>query len=62
MNMLVVIEDQKTKERHEYKIYTFASALNARCLCGGSIHPILGAWCVVCGAKVIQVQDLDQAC
>jgi len=59
MNRLVVIEDQKTKERHEYRIDTFAGALNARCLCGGSIHPILGAWCVLCGAKVVQIQDFD---
>ena len=58
MNMLVVIEDQKTKEHHAYKTYTFASALEVQCLCGGFIHSILGAWCVLCGAKVVQVQEV----
>jgi hypothetical protein len=58
MNMLLVIEDQKTKERHEFRSYTFASALDVKCPCGGSIHSILGAWCVLCGAKVVQVQEV----
>ena len=57
MNMLVVIENQKTKERHESRPYAFASALDLRCPCGGSIHPILGVWCVLCGAKVVQVRE-----
>jgi hypothetical protein len=58
MNRLVVIEDRKTKERHEYRTCTLASAIDVECLCGASIHPIYGAWCVRCGAKVIQVQEV----
>ena len=58
MNMLLVIEDRKTKERHEFRTYTFASALDVPCPCGGFIHSILGAWCVVCGATVVRVQEV----
>jgi hypothetical protein len=55
LNILVVIEDQKTKDRHAN---TFSSALDVRCPCGGFIHPILGAWCVLCGAKVVEIQEV----
>jgi len=55
MSMLVVIEDRKTKERHEYKT---PSALDVQCPCGGFIHIILGAWCVLCGARVVQVEQV----
>jgi hypothetical protein len=57
LGRLVVIEDQKTKERHEYRTYTFASASKVQCPCGGFMHPILGAWCVLCGTKVVQIQE-----
>ena len=57
MGRLVVIEDQTTKERHEYRTCTFASASKVPCPCGGSIHPILGAWCVLCRTKVVQVRE-----
>lgn len=53
MTMLVVIEEQKTKEHHEHEV---TDALSVQCLCGGSIHPILGAWCILCGAKVVNLQ------
>jgi hypothetical protein len=59
MNTIVVIEDQATNERHEYKSDRFASALDVRCPCGGRIHPILGAWCLLCGAKVIEVRHVS---
>jgi hypothetical protein len=31
MNMLVMIEDQKTKERHECRTYSFGSASDVPC-------------------------------
>ena len=45
MNMIVVFEDQATKQCQESKPYAFASALEVRCLCGNLVHPIpaLGA-------------------
>jgi hypothetical protein len=56
MNMIVVFEDQATKQRQESNPYTFASALDVRCLCGNLVHPIPGAWCQQCGAKVVEVR------
>ena len=56
MNMIVVFEDQATKNCQEGKPYRFASALEVRCLCGNLIHPIPGAWCPLCGAKVVEVR------
>jgi hypothetical protein len=56
MNMIVVFENQATKNCQEGKPYPFASALNARCPCGNLIHPIPGAWCTQCGLKVVEVR------
>jgi hypothetical protein len=56
MNMIVVFEDQATKQYQESKPYAFASALEVRCLCGNLVHPIPGAWCPQCGAKVVEVK------
>ena len=56
MNIIVVFEDQATKQCQESKPYAFASALEVRCLCGNLIHPILGAWCPRCGLKVVEVR------
>jgi hypothetical protein len=56
MNMIVVFEDQATKQRQDSKPYAFASALDVRCMCGNLIHPIPGAWCTKCGAKVVEVR------
>jgi hypothetical protein len=57
MNVIVVLEDQATKHCQESSPYTFASALEVRCLCGNLIHPIPGAWCPQCGAKVLNVRQ-----
>jgi hypothetical protein len=56
MNVIVVFEDQETKEHQEGQPYAFASALEVPCLCGNLIHPIPGAWCTQCGAKVLEVR------
>ena len=56
--VLVVIEASETKGREACRIRTFANALSVQCPCGGSIHRMLGAWCVRCGAKVVQVQEV----
>ena len=52
MNTIVVIEDHATQQQH--------SALDVLCLCGARIHPIVGAWCPKCGAKVLQVRQIDE--
>ena len=57
LNIIVVIENQSNKQRYEQEPYPFAGRLDVRCLCGSPIHPILGAWCPQCGAKVIEVRD-----
>jgi hypothetical protein len=57
MNIVVVFEDQATKQRREGTPYPFASALEVRCLCGNLIHPSPGAWCTQCGLKVVQVRQ-----
>jgi hypothetical protein len=54
--VIVVFEDQKTMHCQEGTPYRFASTLDVRCLCGNLIHPILGAWCPKCGAKVVAVR------
>jgi hypothetical protein len=28
-------------------------------LCGARIHPIVGAWCPKCAAKVVEVQEVS---
>lgn len=58
LGVLVVIEASETKGREACRIRTFANALSVQCPCGGSIHRMLGAWCVRCGAKVVQVQEV----
>ena len=57
MNIIVVIEDRSTKQRWEQQPHPFASKLDVQCLCGNLIHPIVGAWCPQCNAKVIEVRD-----
>jgi hypothetical protein len=56
MNMIVIFEDQATKQRQESNPYTFASTLDVRCVCGNLIHAMPGAWCPQCGAKVVEVR------
>jgi hypothetical protein len=62
MNMIVVFEDQATKNCQEGKPYPFASALEVRCPCGNFIHPILGAWCTQCGLKVVEIRVEQLSC
>ena len=57
MNTIVVIESQSNKQRYEQEPYPFGGRLDVRCLCGNLIHPIVGAWCPQCGAKVIEVRN-----
>jgi hypothetical protein len=57
MNIIVVFEDQATKQCQESTPYAFASALEVRCPCGNLIHPIPGAWCTLCGTKVLEVRS-----
>jgi hypothetical protein len=59
MNIIVVFEDQATKQRQDGKPYAFASALEVPCLCGNLIHPIAGAWCTQCGTKVVEVRQQE---
>jgi hypothetical protein len=33
--------------------------LDVLCLCGARIHPIVGAWCPQCRAKVVQVRQVS---
>jgi hypothetical protein len=55
---IVVIEDQATKRTYDRKPYPRGTALDVQCLCGSSIHPIVGAWCPNCGAKVVQIREV----
>ena len=57
MNTIVVFEDQATKQCQEGKPYPFATTLDVWCLCGNPVHPIPGAWCTRCGAKVVDVRQ-----
>lgn len=57
--VLVVIEALETKGRKACRTQTFANALSVQCPCGGFMHRMPGAWCVRCGAKVVQVQELE---
>jgi len=59
MNTVVVIEDQTTKQSYRHEPYQMGIALDIQCVCGGFIHPIVGAWCRKCGAKVVQVTQED---
>ena len=59
MNTIVVIEDDVTQRSHECEQYPFGSLLDVLCLCGARIHPIVGAWCPQCRAKVVQVRQVS---
>jgi len=56
LKVVVVFEDPATKLHKEGRPFTFASTLDVRCLCGNLVHPIIGAWCPRCGAKVVEVR------
>jgi len=57
MNTIVVIEDNATQQSSESKPYQTGTALDILCQCGARIHPIVGAWCPKCGAKVVQIRE-----
>jgi hypothetical protein len=54
MNTIVVIQDAATHQSSESKPYPMGTALDIQCMCGARIHPIIGAWCTTCGARVVQ--------
>jgi hypothetical protein len=56
MNTVVVIEDHATKQNYRSEPYPMGIALDIPCVCGASMHPIVGAWCRKCGARVVQVR------
>jgi len=57
MNTIVMIEDQATKQSYDSEPYSMGTALDIQCECGARIHPIVGAWCPKCSAKVVQIQE-----
>ena len=57
VNIIVTFEDQATKQCQESQPYAFASGLDVQCPCGNLIHPIPGAWCTLCGVKVVGVRQ-----
>jgi hypothetical protein len=56
-NTILVIEDQATKLSYDSEPYPTGTALDIQCVCGARIHPIVGAWCPKCGAKVVQIRE-----
>jgi len=58
MESTVVLEERLTMQRFESEPYPTGVALDVRCRCGGRVHPIIGAWCCSCGAKVVQLRLL----
>ena len=59
MYTIVVIEDYAIKRSREREPYLLGSALDVLCLCGARVHPIVGAWCPQCRAKVVQVHEVS---
>ncbi len=57
MNTILVIEDQATNLSYDSEPYPMGTALDIQCVCGAHIHPIVGAWCPKCGAKVVQIRE-----
>jgi hypothetical protein len=58
MNTIVMIENKATQQSYESKPYPTGTALDISCICGALIHPIVGAWCAKCGAKVVQIRGV----
>ena len=56
-NTILVIEDQATKQSYDSEPYLMGTALDIACLCGARIHPMVGAWCPKCGARVLQIRE-----
>jgi hypothetical protein len=57
MNSIVVLEDPTTKQNYDSEPFPMGTALDIHCLCGARIHPIVGAWCPKCGARVVQIRE-----
>jgi hypothetical protein len=55
---IVVIENETTQQSYENEPYPMGTALDIQCMCGARIHPIVGAWCTTCGAKVVQIRGV----
>jgi hypothetical protein len=54
-NTIVVMENQG--QSYESEPYPTGTALDIQCRCGARIHPMVGAWCTKCGAKVVQLRE-----
>jgi len=57
MNTVLVTEDPVTKQNYDSEPFPMGAALDIQRVCGGRIHPIVGAWCPKCGVKVVQIQE-----
>ncbi len=57
MNTIVIIKDKATLQSYESEPYPTGTVLDIRCQCGARIHPIVGAWCPNCSAKVVQILE-----
>jgi hypothetical protein len=57
MNSILVLEDPATKQNYDSEPFPMGTALDIHCLCGARIHPIVGAWCPKCGARVVQIRE-----
>jgi len=55
MHSIVILEDPTKKQPHQCAPVEFGSVLHVKCLCGEPIWAIQGAWCVRCGARVIEI-------
>jgi hypothetical protein len=56
MNNLLVVENQATKLSYDSEPCPMGTAVDIPCVCGARIHPIVGAWCPKCGARVLQIR------
>jgi hypothetical protein len=57
MKTILVIEDPATKQNYDSEPFLTGTALDIPCVCGAHIHPIVGAWCPKCGAKIVQIRE-----
>jgi len=57
MNSIVTLEDPIKKQPHQCPPVEFGCVLHVKCLCGEPIWAIQGAWCIRCGARVIEIQN-----
>ena len=57
MNTILVIEDPATKQNYDSEPFPMGTKLDIQCVCGARIHPMVGAWCRKCGARVLQMRN-----